>query len=234
MKSDNPSVLNNEVQKHVNEIIKEVYEVEAHSINDFGSDLSGSSTVNGNNFIEDAMTQTELSFRSTINGLEFRDIYLYKNYLKNFKQTSIVKYYKIPLNGSKVIGASVITNISSASEMRGISTLPIPVPDGFDGNNSFVKVMLDDTTTDTLDSSGGTTTHDLFVQILYDLKNDLRNSPNAILYYASDLHSGSFGIEVAKSTSLIQININSTGLKSEYTTEPMLTVKVVYFKRGVK
>ena len=39
MKSDNPSVLNNEVQKHVNELIKEVYKVEAHSINDFGSDL---------------------------------------------------------------------------------------------------------------------------------------------------------------------------------------------------
>ena len=234
MKTDNPSVLNNEVQKYVNDILKEVYSINTHSISDFGSDLDSASSVQGSNFIEEAMTDTELSFRSTINGLQYRDLYLFKNYLKNYKQSSITKYYYMPLNGSKVVGSTVATTITSAIQIDGLATLTIDVPDGYNGNTAFVKVVLDDNSPDALDGSGGTTEHDNLVAILDNISSDTRASQNALLYYASDLHEGSFGIEIAKSTASIQVNINSSGLSGSYETEPNLVVKVVYFKRGVK
>jgi len=226
--SKNASVLNHEVQKYVNWIIKKVYKVPSHSIKTFDCDLSTTPT-DGNSYIEDSFSDGKFTFRSVLNGIPYRTIFLLKNYLYNFYQTKLEKTYNLPINNQALWGGEGLSAVVTAD---GFVTLTIKVPNGFDGNLSFVKV-----TTDWYDADPvkNLSRYDSLVRALNTTINKTSKTYDAILYYGHNVNSGQFGVEIAKARRTITISVNTTGIESLASKiNAHFFAKVTYFKRGLK
>lgn len=234
MKAKNPSVINQECQKYVNDIVKKVYKIPAHSIKTFSPDLSATPTTNGSDVIENDFTTGKFSFRSLLNGIPYYVIFLLKNYLALFRQTKIERTYKMPLMATKVVGGTFSgSGVMAPITITGYSNLNIEVPDGYDGNLSFVKVVIDP---DYQDVSLSTGVKKTIVDNLQALSPNTTRTFDALLYYAPRLKAGSWSIDVAKSTKSIMVTVDATGFedKGAVDFDHSLVVRVIYFKRGVK
>lgn len=235
MKAKNPTVINQEVQKYCNDIIKEVYYINAHSISDLHPQLSALATE-GSDFIESESVKSKFGIKAVVAGYSNAELTLLKNYLNNLKQTHIKKVYRIPLRSFNVVTGEFSASAVVAKTMDYYTVFSIEVPDGFDGNVSFVKVVPD---IGYIDPAKGEAVTQALSSVLEDVFNeegisDMRD--NALLYYAPKLSNGAFSIDVAKSTKIIDITIDTSGIKDISTWEynPYVLVQVMYFKRGVR
>jgi hypothetical protein len=229
----NSSVINNNLQAYCNEIIKEVYYIKAHSIKDLkpGLDVEVS---DGCEHIETESAKSEFGIKAVVAGYSYREIYILKNYLNTLKQTTLKKTYKIPLIKENIISGYFDGSfLSKATKLSYYSVFSMEVPDGFDGNISFVKVVPDKNKDV---SSAGTILSNALVAAFRSALPGTTNNDNAFLYYAPRIYRGAFSIDVAKSKKVINITVDTSGFsdKEKWDYDAYLVVQITFFKRGVR
>lgn len=229
MISRNSSVINHALQKYANWIIRKVYKIPSHAVRLFNADLDSESSAKGNTFVENSFADGKFTFRSVLGGIPYRSIFLFKNYLKNNRQTILKKSYRINFGGETVVGHS---GYSSSITIPGLTNHSIQVPQGYDGNLAFVKVMTGYLDADPDDNSGN---HDSFITVLENALGASGKTNDLLLSLAPDLGDGQFSVEVAKSSKSIDISLNIAGVTGKADLEGYSCwVSVTYFKRGAK
>ena len=236
MKS-NPTIFNTEFQNYINWIIKKVYKTQLKNFTRLGSDLSTTPTTNGATKIEDGWSDSYLSNRSIVQGYLVQHIKQCIAYLKNSKQTTFIKTVEIPLKAKKVTSFKYDGSKFIPVAIDGEGVTVIDVPEGFDGNESFVEIGISRNSWIMLEDAAAPSKRDKFVVIANTALGTSQTVNNALLILGGKVNKGNLSFKVAKTLKSVIITICSTGLSDEdqiFPEDLALEVKVTFFKRGIK
>ena len=234
-RSNNASILNNRVIKYVNDVIRKVYRIRSNYITAFGTDFSaGTSKPQKRGLgIEQSWAKTKIANSAVINGIRHGMTRLIENYIRTRRQTKTTIKRNIYLDQERVSGNEFNTNKIDPIIFDKIVTTTIETPKGYDGNFTFVKVLVPEAMKNLYDPTYST---DLakFHSLIGFTGSD---SKDAILYFSNQIINGWFSIRVAKTKESVIITTDINGWDpNAYNTDedPYLVATVEFYRRGVE
>lgn len=231
----NATILSRKVVSYINDIVRSVYRVRSNHIKYFGTNFDAATTrqKKGSFVIPENWKDTKLSSISIINGVDMGRLEVYEAFVKNSKQYKTVVRHKHYIKNTKIMGSLVSGTAYVVQSFEKQATSIIKAPVGYDGNLSFVEVLVP---VDVMDSEGSGTTQNLkdFYTIIDSLSERV-STKNALLYYSNKVNKGSFTINVAKNSESVIVNTDITGLDDttfEDISDPYFWVVATFYRRG--
>lgn len=250
MRYDNNSYVTLETLKLFNEWIKDVYNLKLSYIDSIESERQFQS--------EASWKDSKLSVKAVINNIPLWMHRIFIDYMKNnFEQTfndasndqvssSVDTCFTFYLTGK---GLSIVSATLTATTIveQTDNEMRVNVPDGFDGNQSFVELMVPEKTIHNLhrrkysDFSSGSYTHPLLPYAYGGANLTLNNArggsfrENALFFYSQFTKNGIFKLDVLKEQRYIVIKTigELTLFPFSSSLVPLVLCRIKYFKRGI-
>lgn len=231
----NATLLNKKVIAYINDIVRNVFRIRSNNIKYFGTDFDAALDKNkkASTAIEEMWGSTRESLLAVINGVDMTRLAIYEAFLKNSKQYKTVVERKHYIFNGRVMGslASGTTYVVQQFDKKALSI--IRAPEGYDGNTSFVEVLVP---VEVMDSVGSGSSSELtaFYTLLDSISTRNANK-DALLYYSSQVTKGSFSINIAKNKESIIVSTDCSGLSDscfEDKADPYFLVRTTFYRRG--